>query len=192
MFSEPGRDGPGKHKRDTFQAFTAPFIKPEAVVRCVHRGFGGTVGAFHFLGRDGENGAHRDYPQGYAVLFAEPQADGGQLDGAEYVGAELLLPHGFGQIAKRAELPVTGVVDQNNLLGCCNFGFQLARKPLDFLKGLKTQRHLQICEFNATWLSGQGDNPITFPGKESTGLTANSGAGTGYQGEFRHNGCPLV
>jgi hypothetical protein len=43
MLSEPGRHGPGKHKRDTFQAFTAPFIKPEAVVRCVHRGFGGTV-----------------------------------------------------------------------------------------------------------------------------------------------------
>ena len=60
------------------------------------------------------------------------------------MGAELLLPHGFGQIAKRPELPVTRVVDQNNLLGCCNFGFQRARKPLDFLKGLKIQRHLQI------------------------------------------------
>ena len=102
----------------------------------VHRGFGGTVGAFHFLGRDGENGANRDDPQGFTVLFAEPQADSSQLDGAEYVGTELLLPHGFGEIAKRAELPVTGVVDQNHPLGCCNFRVQSARKPFDLVKGL--------------------------------------------------------
>jgi hypothetical protein len=55
-------------------ASAALFIKPEAFMGRVHRGLGGTVGAFHFLGRDGENGANRNDPQGYAVLFAELQA----------------------------------------------------------------------------------------------------------------------
>ena len=148
----------------------------------VHRGFGGTVSAFHFLGRDGENRANRDDPQGYAVVFADPQTDSSQLNGAEYVGAELLLPHGFGQVAERAELPVTGVVDQNNPLGSRNFCLQRAGKAFDLLKGLKIQRQLQSCGFNATWLSGQGDNPVALPGKESAGLTANAGTGAGYQG----------
>ena len=100
MLSEPGHHGAREHQRDTFQAVAALFIKPETLMGRVHRGFGGTVGAFHFLGRDGENGANRDDPQGFTVLFAEPQADSSQLDGAEYVGTELLLPHGFGRIAR--------------------------------------------------------------------------------------------
>lgn len=182
MFSEPGHHGAREHKRDTLQAVAALFIKPEAFMGRVHRGFGGTVSAFHFLGRDGENGANRDDPQGYAVLFAESQADGGQLDGPENVGAELLLPHGFGQVAKRAELPVTGVVDQNHPLGCCNFRVQSAGKTFDLLKGLQIQRQLQICGLDAGWLSGQGDHPVAFLGELGAGLTANAGAGTGYQG----------
>ena len=153
MLSKTGRHGPGKHQRDTFQDFAALFIKPEAFMGRVHRGLGGTVGALHLLGHDGENGTDRDDSQGYPVLFAEPQADGGKLDGAEYVGTELLLPHGFGQVAKRAELPVTGVVDQNHPLGCRNFRLQRAGKAFDLLKGLKIQRQLQSGGLNATWLS---------------------------------------
>jgi hypothetical protein len=98
------------------------------------------------------------------------------------MGAELLEAHGFGQIAKRPKLPVARVVNQDNPLGARDFGAQRASKAFNLLKGLKIQCHLQGCGVNATRLSGQGDNPIAFLGKEGAGLTANSGAGTGYQG----------